>query len=284
MLYLVGLGLGDEEDITVKGLRLVRSCSKVFLESYTSVLGVNRQRLEQFYGCQIIEADRDTVESNIELVLEPARSESVAFLVVGDVFGATTHSDLILRAKALGIQVQVVHNASIMNAIGACGLQLYHFGETITIPFFTANWRPDSFYVRIKDNLTRGQHTLCLLDIKVKEQSEENLLRGRKIYEPPRFMTINQALEQLLEIEAKHNENVVTTNTFCIGCARIGRDDQLIVSGTAAELIRVDFGGPLHSLVIAGQMHPLEAEYAATFAVRAEQQTLPAGHTEQESE
>ena len=45
-----------------------------------------------------------------------------------------------------------------------------------------------------------GLHTLCLLDIKVKEQSEENMARGRKIYEPPRFMTVNQALEQLLEV------------------------------------------------------------------------------------
>lgn len=42
---------------------------------------------------------------------------------------ATTHSDLQLRAYALGIPVKVIHNASIMNAVGACGLQLYRFGE-----------------------------------------------------------------------------------------------------------------------------------------------------------
>lgn len=40
----------------------------------------------------------------------------------------------------------------------------------------------------------------------VKEQSEENLARGRKIYEPPRFMSVNQALEQLVEvIEARED-------------------------------------------------------------------------------
>ena len=71
----------------------------------------------------------------------------MAFLVVGDPFGATTHSDLVLRAKELGIPhqvcemffmrvsskiiVKVVHNASIMNAVGCCGLQLYNFGETV---------------------------------------------------------------------------------------------------------------------------------------------------------
>ncbi|TNN25306.1 Diphthine methyl ester synthase [Liparis tanakae] len=45
MLYLVGLGLGDAEDITVKGLRAVRSCSRVYLEAYTSVLTVGKEAL-----------------------------------------------------------------------------------------------------------------------------------------------------------------------------------------------------------------------------------------------
>lgn len=50
---------------------------------------------------------------------------------------ATTHTDLELRARSLGIPVRVIHNASIMNAVGACGLQLYRFGESISIVFFT---------------------------------------------------------------------------------------------------------------------------------------------------
>jgi diphthine synthase len=39
-----------------------------------------------------------------------------------------------------------------------------------------------------------------LLDIKVKEKSVENLIRGREIYEPPRFMTVSQACDQLIQI------------------------------------------------------------------------------------
>ena len=50
---------------------------------------------------------------------------------------ATTHTDLELRARAKGIPVKVVHNASILNAVGACGLQLYRFGEAVSIVFFT---------------------------------------------------------------------------------------------------------------------------------------------------
>ena len=64
-----------------------------------------------------------------------------------------------------------------MNAVGACGLALYNFGQTVSIPFFTKSWRPDSWLVRVRENWALGWHTLCLLDIKVKEQSEENLAR-----------------------------------------------------------------------------------------------------------
>ena len=117
---------------------------------------------------------------------------------------------------------------------------------------------------------------MCLLgknvhvDIKVKEQSIENMARGRKIYEPPRYMTINQAVEQLLEIEEKRNEKVYTKDTIAVGLARLGTDTQQITSGTLEELLTVDFGAPLHSLVIAGQMHFLEADLLASFSVNPE--------------
>lgn len=38
MLYIVGLGLGDEKDITIRGLEAVRKCDKVYMEAYTSLL------------------------------------------------------------------------------------------------------------------------------------------------------------------------------------------------------------------------------------------------------
>ena len=63
----------------------------------------------------------------------------------------------------MGIGYQIVHNASIMNAVSCCGLQLYRFGETVSIPFWTDDWKPDSFIDKIEYNLERGLHTLCLL-------------------------------------------------------------------------------------------------------------------------
>jgi diphthine synthase len=45
MLYLVGLGLADERDITVKGLEIVKKASHVYLEAYTAVLLVEKEVL-----------------------------------------------------------------------------------------------------------------------------------------------------------------------------------------------------------------------------------------------
>ncbi|ETO08450.1 hypothetical protein RFI_28937 [Reticulomyxa filosa] len=184
VLYFVGLGLGDKEDITVKGLAAVKRCKRVFLEHYTAILTyTSKEELEEFYGCHIILADREMVEQHSEEILKNAKTVDTAFLVVGDPFCATTHTDLLLRAaQEQGIPTKIIHNASIMNAVACCGLQLYHFGQTVSIPFFTEKWRPDSFYDKIKQNKSIGLHTLCLLDIKVKEISEENLLKYALIF------------------------------------------------------------------------------------------------------
>ncbi|XP_073792565.1 diphthine methyl ester synthase isoform X1 [Danio rerio] len=222
MLYLVGLGLGDAKDITVKGLEIIRKCSRVYLEAYTSILTVGKDALEEYYGRELLLADRDMVEQQADEILKGADVCDVAFLVVGDPFGATTHSDLVLRALNAGIQYRVIHNASIMNAVGCCGLQLYNFGETVSIVFWTDTWRPESFYDKIKKNRDMGLHTLCLL--------------------------------------------AVTEDTVCVGLARVGAEDQTIRSGTLRELASCDLGGPLHSLIISGHLHPLEVDMLKLFS------------------
>lgn len=50
MLYFVGLGLGDAEDVTVKGLEVIKKADHVFLEAYTSILTCGKEQLEKFYG------------------------------------------------------------------------------------------------------------------------------------------------------------------------------------------------------------------------------------------
>src|SRR3989344_6609761 len=122
-LYFIGLGLADEKDISLKGLELIKKCESVYLENYTSVLGCSVEKLENLYGKKIILADRELVEKKAEqTILSDAKKKNVAFLVVGEPMAATTHIDLMLRAKELNIKFRVVHNASIMSAIGITGL------------------------------------------------------------------------------------------------------------------------------------------------------------------
>ncbi|KAL8691888.1 MAG: hypothetical protein Q9218_002993 [Villophora microphyllina] len=268
MLYLVGLGLADETDITVKGLNVVKAAKRVYLEAYTSILTVGKDKLEAYYGRPIILADREMVESSSDDILAGADKEDVAFLVVGDPFGATTHTDLVLRARELKIPTQSIHNASVMSAVGATGLQLYNFGQTVSMVFFTESWKPSSFYDRVKENRQIGLHTLLLLDIKVKEQSLENLARGRKIYEPPRFMTASQCAAQMLETEETRGERAYGLDSLAVGVARLGASDQRMAVGTLEQIVQSDMGAPLHSLVLLGsRAHELERDYIREYAI-----------------
>ncbi|KAK6056132.1 hypothetical protein COOONC_06361 [Cooperia oncophora] len=194
VFYLIGLGLGDVEDITVKGLNIVRKCKRVHLEAYTSILcyGLDKSKLEEFYG-----------------------------------------------------------------------RELYNFGETVSIVMWLDGWEPDSYYDKIATNMANGFHTLCLLDIKTKEQSIENMMRlvfqqilihlnsafqilwilqfqvkspstfrGRKIYEPPRYLTCAEAATQLLKIAERKKEAGIepayNESSPCVGLARVGWDDQKV--------------------------------------------------------
>lgn len=208
------------------------------------------------------------VESFSDEILQDADKLNVAFLVVGDPFGATTHTDLVLRARELSIPFQSIPNASILNAIGSTGLQLYNFGQTVSMVFFTDTWKPSSFYDRVKENVQIGLHTLVLLDIKVKEQSLENMARGRKIYEPPRYMTVAQCASQMLEVEKERHEGVYNDQSLAIGAARVGSSDQRMTCGTLKELTQAELGPPLHSLVLLGKRtHELERDFIRPFAI-----------------
>lgn len=206
------------------------------------------------------------MEQGADDILDGSEREDVALLVVGDPFGATTHTDLVLRAKEKGVKVQVVHNASIMNAVGCCGLQLYSFGETVSIPYWTETWKPDSFFDKILANYERNLHTLCLLDIKVKEPTLESMTRKKKEYMPPKFMSVGEASRQILEIIATKENSVITESNLVVGLARVGSEDQRILACSLARMSQTDLGPPLHSLVICSrELHPLEIEFLEQF-------------------
>lgn len=250
-LFLIGIGLGDADDITLKGLELAKKADKVYLESYTSVLNCSIKDLEKTIGKKIELANREVVEKKAEAtILQSARDADCALLVIGDPLVATTHIDLIERARKENIPVKVVHNASIISAIGATGLQVYKFGKTTSIPFPSKDYAPETPYLAIEENQKIGAHTLLLLDLK----PEEN-----------KFMSVSDAIDYLLKLEIRLNKKVFTRDTLCIGCARIGAKDQLIKAGKAKDIQKTDFGKPVHCLVVPGKLHFMEEEFLQQF-------------------
>lgn len=232
---MIGIGLGDEKDITVKGLEAVKKCSSVYLESYTSILNCSVADLSSFYGKEVIVADRALVETKTEEILDKAKDNDVAFLVIGDVFGATTHTDLRNRAEEKGIKVEVIHNASVLTVVGDTGLELYKFGKTTSIPFHRENVLTP--YTVYEKNKSIGLHTLFLLDLDPSSN---------------KFLSIAEALEYLLGCG-------VTEDTLCIGCAGLG-GDALIKAGTVSEVKKIDFGNRVQCLIIPGELHFVEEE------------------------
>ncbi len=237
-LFFIGTGLFDARDITLRGLDALK-ISKVYLEDYTSLLQCSKEDLEKEWGVSITSLNREEVEQEFEKRILPlAKEENIALVVIGDPFGATTHSALLLEAKKLGIEVEVIHNASIINAVGEVGLNLYKYGQVVSLPYPVDGVLPMSSFSKIMENSKMGLHTLVLLDIKMDEG---------------RFMTINEAIDLLFGMGfPKHAKG--------IAIARIGCPDSKIVYGKLSELEKIDFGKPLHSLIIPGKLHFMEEE------------------------
>lgn len=247
MLHLIGLGLGDEKDITVKGLEAVKKCKKVYLEFYTSRLAVGKEKLEKFYGKKIELADRAFVEDGKQLLAE-AKKQDIALLVIGDPLCATTHWDILGRAKELKIETSVIHNASIINAVGRTGLQVYKFGKTTSIPFPMEKMEIETFYNVVKENKHIGAHTLVLLDLHPLED---------------RFMSITEGIELLRKVERNRGEKIVMPKDWCVGVSMIGSKEETIVAGTVTEVSDFEFGNGPQCIILPGKLHFLEEEALA---------------------
>lgn len=252
-IYFIGLGLYDEKDITLKGLERARKCDLVFAEFYTSLLaGTTLDKIEELIGKPIRRLSREEVELQFErIVLSEAKGKDVAFLTAGDPMVATTHSDLRIRAKELGIESYVIHASSIYSAIAMTGLQIYKFGKSATVAYPEKNWFPTSHYDVIKENKERGLHTMLFLDIK----AEQN-----------RYMTANEAMEILLQVEEMKKQGIFTPETLVVVLARAGSLTPTLKAGYVKDMLKEDFGRQPHVMVVPGKLHIVEAEYLVAFA------------------
>ena len=240
-LFMIGIGLNDEKDISVKGLELIKSADIVYLENYTSTLDCSISDLESFYGKEIVLADRTVVENGVDKILEEASSKNVAFLVIGDVFSATTHTGMLMDAKENEIAVEIVHNTSILNAVAETGLFLYQFGKTTSIPFNYSNVKvPVDFF---NYNYEKGYHTLFLLDLNPSEN---------------KFLEVSEAAKYLIE-------NGVSEDLITVGCSRMGSQDQEIKAMVLKDFVDYKFKKTPQCLIIPGKMHFIEEEFLENF-------------------
>lgn len=266
MLNIIGLGLADKKDITLKGLEVIRRADEVFMDGYTSLmLEEDIEGMEKLYGKKIEILYREEIEKDDNRIIKDATNNDVCLLVVGDGLAATTHIDLIIRAEKSGIKTRVIHNASIMTAIGITGLSLYKFGQTCSL-VFPEEGINISAYEAIERNKSIGLHTLVLLDIKRNELSLEGLRRNIDERET-RFMSANQAIEILLSVEEKEGRNVFKEDSLCIGAARIGSDNPKIVFGKAKDVKKAELGKVPHCLIIPSKMHFIEEEAVNRFRI-----------------
>jgi diphthine synthase len=240
MLLLIGMGIWDEKDISLRGLEELKECDIVFAEQYTgSREEGSLKRLEKLAGKKITVLGREEVEGE-KKILQEALSKKVALLVAGDPLISTTHISLKLSAEKKGIETAVVHSSSILTAaIGECGLQAYKLGKPCTLAIWSKGYEPTSSYEVIAENRERGLHSVVFLDIK------------------ERCMEASEALEQLLRVE---REKKRLGEFHAVVLSRVGSREQKITYGKPEDLLQKKLGKPPFVLVIPGRLHFMEEE------------------------
>lgn len=244
-LVFIGLGLHDENYITLRGLEKARKCDVLFSEHYTSRMKEGAiERLEKKVGKRITILRREEVEKG-ELILREARTRTVGFLVPGDPMSATTHMDLRIRAEKQGIPTQIIHGVSIVSAAtGLLGLQSYKFGRTTTLPFRERGYFPSSPYEVVKRNKDMGLHTLILLDLK----------------EGGETMKIKEAIDYLLELEEERREGVISMESLVCAVGDAGSERPEVVCDCVRNLLKKEMKSQIFCLVIPSELHFMEKE------------------------
>ncbi|MBS3055704.1 MAG: diphthine synthase [Candidatus Aenigmarchaeota archaeon] len=246
-LSLVGLGLYDEKDLTIRGIEEAKNADEVFIDTYTGIWNGDLKKLEKIIGKKIQPLARKDLEENSSKLLQNVKKKKIAILVQGDPLVATTHSALILEARKMKIKTHVIHNSSIYSAVAESGLHLSRFGATVTIPFIerTGGKLPYSVYETIKMNKENGFHTLCLLDILIEEK---------------KFMTVQEAAKILVDLENQQNMDVIKLNDEILAAANIGSSKSFFVKKKVSEFLKFKSSELPAVLIIPGKLHFSEKE------------------------
>ena len=243
MMYIVGLG-HTLKDLSLNSLDALKKSKEVYLESYTSLSNFKIEELETLIGKKVQILNRKGIEEE-KLFLK----DNTALLVYGDPLSATTHLEILQEAENKNIKLEIIHAPSIMTTIAETGLQLYKFGKTASIPFWTENHKPESFFDYLEQNQSIDAHTLCLLDLDPENE---------------KFLSISDAISRILEISKSRKSNISEKTKF-IGCARLGMKDAVIKYGNQEELSKINFGKAPFCLILPGKLNFMEEKIIAKY-------------------
>lgn len=253
-LWFIGAGLDDERGLGRSALEILGRADAIFADEYTASLAPGSfERLAEELKKPIRRLTRSELEAGGPVLEALGRGGPVALVVPGDPFAATTHVALRLAVERSGHDWRYLPNASVLTAAGAfLGLMLYRFGGPVSVPFSEPGFAPTSPLERIARNRSLDLHTLVLLDLRPAED---------------RFLTASEALRILVERDPSAR---VLSREGPVGVvARVGTPSACAWWGTPHELASVDFGPPLHSIVVpAPTLHFEEEAAIARFRVR----------------
>jgi diphthine synthase len=249
MLILIGLGLNGLKSLSIEAIEALKGSDKVYIEVYTSPVSISIDELKHLISnekdkdIEVEVAKRWLIEDG-KRILSEAKIKNVSILCYGDPLVATTHTELLARARSNGIDYKVIHNASAITSIlGSCGLHVYKLGRIATL---VRDKRASlSTYHALYTNLLLGYHTLLLLEY----DHESNL-----------SLSPNEAFNILLACERDEQLGIFSSDTFAIVASRLGMESEHIVAGKIGSMINYNFGEPPYAIVVTGSMHFTEID------------------------
>jgi diphthine synthase len=249
VLWFIGAGLDDERGLGAHALDVLRAAGTIVVEEYTAPFAPGSvDRLAARLGRPIERLDRAAVEDGRPILDALARGGDVAFVVAGDPFAATTHVAVRLAAERAGHDWRYLPNASILTAAaGFLGLSPYRFGAVASLPFPEPGFRPTSPVEKIARNRAADLHSLVLLDLRPAEG---------------RYLTATEALAILVD---RDPEARAIPRAAPLGVvARAGTDGARAWWAPVAVLKGIDFGPPLHCLLVPAPTLHFEEEAAVS--------------------
>ena len=245
MLFLIGLGL-SKDDITLAALDACRFCGELYLDRHTSRIdAATTDHISSTTGKRIVDLTRQDMEEGAKELVSLSSRKEIAVLCGGDPLMATTHKILLIEAARQNVPVRIIHSNSIITAaIGESGLDFYRFGKVCTVPKWSQNYKPVSFYETIHGNLTSDAHSLILLDYDSKSEST---------------ISIKEAIATLEEAEKAYGKGIVRDDSYIMILHNISAKDSRLIYTRLKEAKEMEIGG-MNALIIHSGLSDIEKE------------------------